>query len=347
MASQAHSTAHDVLVIGAGVAGLECARTLAAGGRRVLVVERARGVGGRCATRRFEDQPVDFGPLVLHGSDAAFVNAVTSVPGVTTLEGWPYRVEGRGAPCQPASLSPGERRFAFAEGLAAFPKHLALGLNVKLSTQVLRLSVGEHTIRVHTEAGEVLEALDVVVALALEQSRELLSTMPQSAEVAGAVGLLGMFTSVPSLTVIAGYGLELPTPAWDVQYPEDSASLQSIAHDSAKRRAPRARVLVFQARPRWSRQRLEVPAQTWAAELLAEAAGLVGAWVAQPVFTSAHRWSHARVERGNELAQPITVRLSRGQRLGLAGDLFAPGGGVQAAWSAGRTLAERLLKENP
>ena len=223
----------------------------------------------------------------------------------------------------------------------------AQGLTVKLSTQVLRLSVGAQTIGVHTDAGEVLEARDVVVALALEQSRKLLSTMPQSEEVAGAGGLLGLFTSVPSLTLIAGYGLETPTPAWDVQYPEDNQCLQLIAHDSAKRPAPRARVLVFQARPRWSRQRLEAPAETWAAELLAEAAGLAGAWVEKPDFTSAHRWSYARVERGSELAQPITLRLSSGQRVGLAGDLFAPGGGVQAAWSAGRSLAQRLLKENP
>ncbi|MDP1824454.1 MAG: FAD-dependent oxidoreductase [Archangium sp.] len=347
MSSQVSVTTPEVIVIGAGVAGLECARTLAAGGRRVLVVDRARGVGGRCATRRFEQQPVDFGPLFLHGSDAAFLAAIASVPGVTPLADWPHRVEGRGAPCQPASFNPGERRFAFAEGLAAFPRHLAQGLTVKLSTRVVRLSAGERTFLVHTEAGEVLEASDVVVALALEQSRALLGTLPQTPEVAGALGLLGMFASVPSLTLIAGYGLETPAPAWDVQYPEDSDCLQLIANDSAKRKAPRARVLVLQARPRWSRQRLELPAETWAAELLAEAAGRVGAWAAQPLFSAPHRWSYARVERGSELAQPLSLSLPGGQRLGLAGDLFAPGGGVQAAWLSGNHLAQRLLQENP
>lgn len=343
MPAQLGRTTHEVIVIGAGVAGLECARTLAACGRRVLVVDRARGVGGRCATRRFDDQPVDFGPIFLHGSDAAFLAALTSVPGVTALEDWPHRVDGRGAPCQPASFSPGERRFAFAEGLAAFPRHLAQGLTVKLSTRVLRLSVGERTLEVHTEAGEVLEARDVVVALALEQSRQLLSSLPPIEEVAGAVALLGLFSSVPCLMLIAGYGLQTPAPEWDVQYPEDSPALQLIAHDSAKRKSPRAKVLMLQARPRWSRQRLEVPAATWATELLAEAAGRVGAWAAQPLFTSPHRWSYARVDRGSELAQPLSLCLPGGQRLGLAGDLFAPGGGVQAAWLSGRRLAERLL----
>jgi renalase len=336
---------NDTIVIGAGVAGLECARTLSAAGRQVLVIDRARGVGGRCATRRFEGQPVDFGPLFLHGRDPAFLAELAQVQGVTRLPGWPRRIEGRGAPCQPSSFDDQEQRFAFAEGLAAFPRHLAQGLTMQLSTRVLRLSEGDGTLKVHTEAGEVLEAKEVVIALALEQSRSLLATVPQTPQVASALGLLSMFSSVPSLALIAGYGLETPTPTWDVQYPEDSDSLLLIAHDSAKREAPRARVLVFQARPRWSRQRLEVPPETWAAELLEEAARRLGAWAGQPLFTSPHRWSYARVDRGSELAGPLSFTLPGGRQLGLAGDLFSPGGGVQAAWLSGRRLAQRLLQE--
>ncbi|HYD41115.1 MAG TPA: NAD(P)-binding protein, partial [Anaeromyxobacter sp.] len=47
-----------VLVVGAGVAGLSCARVLATAGRSAPVLDRARGVGGRCATRRVDDHPM-------------------------------------------------------------------------------------------------------------------------------------------------------------------------------------------------------------------------------------------------------------------------------------------------
>ena len=38
-------------VIGAGMAGIACARTLVQAGHRVTVFEKSRGLGGRMATR--------------------------------------------------------------------------------------------------------------------------------------------------------------------------------------------------------------------------------------------------------------------------------------------------------
>ena len=44
---------YDACIIGAGAEGLSCAATLAARGRRVIVVERGPAPGGRCVTRSF------------------------------------------------------------------------------------------------------------------------------------------------------------------------------------------------------------------------------------------------------------------------------------------------------
>lgn len=51
------SSAH-IAIVGAGIAGLACARVLADAGHRVTVYEKSRGVGGRMSTRR---------ELVVHG----------------------------------------------------------------------------------------------------------------------------------------------------------------------------------------------------------------------------------------------------------------------------------------
>ena len=44
----------SIAVIGAGVAGAVCARALQQAGHRVQVFDKARGPGGRLATRRLE-----------------------------------------------------------------------------------------------------------------------------------------------------------------------------------------------------------------------------------------------------------------------------------------------------
>jgi phytoene dehydrogenase-like protein len=51
----------DCIVVGAGLAGLACARALDAAGRRVLVVEAADRVGGRVATDEVEGFRIDRG----------------------------------------------------------------------------------------------------------------------------------------------------------------------------------------------------------------------------------------------------------------------------------------------
>ena len=333
----------DTIVVGAGVAGLRCAGQLHRAGREVLVLERAHDIGGRCATRRFEGQPVDFGPMFIHGQHPGFLAALEQVAGAGPIRDWPRQVQGGGPPCQPGALDLAVRRIAFAEGLKAFPRQLAQGLEIRLETRVTALQPVTGGFALHTADGPLLTCRNLVLALALEQSRRLLQTLPAGPELAGIEALLGLFASVPSLTVIAGYPLDRPAPAWDILYPDDSEILQLVAQDSTKRPAPRFLTLVAQARPKWSRQRLETPPDQWSAAILAALGERLGSWAGQPLWSHPHRWRHARADATGELAQPVQITFPEGQRLGLTGDVFAPGGGVQAAWLSGSRMAERLL----
>jgi len=331
------SSSYDLLVVGAGIAGLSCAQRATELGLRPLVLERSRGLGGRCATRRVEGQPVDHGLTFLHGSDPAFLEALDAVE-ATPLPGWPERVRGRGTPCHPATQSPRDRKIAYAEGLSSFPKHLARGLAIDRETPVERLSAGNEA-AVVLESGKRVAAPLVALTLPCEQARALLhSAGAGSAELAAIARLLDMMGTLPCCTVLAGYPLDVEEPVFDLWYPEDSTTIQVISHDSAKRAAPRFRVLVIQAHARWSRQRLEHAAESWAGELLDEAARLVGAWAGRPAWSQAHLWRYGRTETAGDLVTPVVLPGG----IGLAGELFHTGGGAQAAYLSGRTLAERL-----
>lgn len=332
-----------MVIVGAGIAGLSCARALVARGKDVLVLDRARGVGGRCATRRFEEQPVDFGVAFLHGRDPAFLEALAAVD-ATPLPGWPAEIHGAGRPCQPEAFSPDERRLAFAEGVNVFPRHLARGLHVRTDARVTSASFDGGAVHLAIEGAAPIVARTVVFALAGEQTAQLLSSMDDDRrELAAARALLGMVAAQPCLTLIAGYPLDAPVPTWHVSYPEASKVVQILAHDSSKRARKAFHAMVIQAHPRWSRAHIED--EGWPAAILAEAGRLLGPWATAPRFTQAHRWRYARTDRGAELSGPLLLHLPGGARLGFAGELFAPGGGIEAAWLSGRRLATRIEEE--
>ena len=333
----------EVLVIGAGVSGLSCARTLAEAGRRVAVLDRARGVGGRCSTHRLLGMPFDQGVSFLHGRDPEFLAEVrASAP--RRIEGWPRVVRGTGRPCQPEAFRAGEQRIAIVDGVTAFPRHLARELAVRLDVRVERLDLSGSLPGAVLEGGESVRARQLILALAPEQVLHLLGGVAELPRpLAGIRALLETSSSEPSLSLCAAYPEGTPVPAWDAWYPEDSRILQYLGHESGKRESPPFLGMVLQAQPAWSRRNLDDPG--WPEALLAEAARVAGAWAGRPSATHAHRWRYARSDLAAELSGPVLVRLPSGGSLGICGDRFAPGGGVEAAWISGRNLGRRVAAE--
>lgn len=335
----------DVVCVGAGIAGITCARDLAARGARVVVLERAAGVGGRCATRRVEGQPVDHGLIFLHGADPRFLAAVREVDDAQARS-WPTRIDGRGLPCHPAAFTEGQCCIAFAEGLSAFPKHLARGLDIRLRTKVRSVEPEGTRWRAVAEDGAVFEGRHLVIALPVESVVALVAASPASAEVLRRIGgLLSLVGTVPCLTTIAGYPEQLPEPPWHVAYPEGCGVLQLISHDSSKRVDPRWRVLVLQARPGWSSTHRDSEPSTWSASMLEAAARRAGDWILRPSWVQAHRWRHARIDPGESLVAPLVVPCPPAGLLGVAGEAFDAAGGAEGAFLSGLALARALGAE--
>ena len=114
-----------------------------------------------------------------------------------------------------------------------------------------------------------------------------------------------------------------------------------IGNESARGGGGKGLCLVCQARPRWSREMFDQPKEHWSYELLRHAARRLGPWVQNPQEIHAHRWRYGRLDFSNELASALSIRIG-GRHIWLAGDLFSPGGGIQAAWSSGDSVGARL-----
>lgn len=77
----------DVIVVGAGIAGLAAARGLAEGGRRVVLLEAAKRVGGRVRTVRLagSELPVEVGAEFVHGRPPELLQLIGEA-GLTLFE---------------------------------------------------------------------------------------------------------------------------------------------------------------------------------------------------------------------------------------------------------------------
>ena len=76
----------DVIVVGAGIAGLAAARALVDAGWRVVVVEASPRVGGRLRTDRSLDIAFDMGASWIHGTDGNPVTALAAAADAPTTE---------------------------------------------------------------------------------------------------------------------------------------------------------------------------------------------------------------------------------------------------------------------
>ena len=95
-------SACDVLVIGAGAAGLAAAAELARSGLSVLLVEARDRVGGRCFTRRLPGVPVpvELGAEFIHGRPAATMSLLkqAGIPAVDSTRTQLVAFEGKLTP---------------------------------------------------------------------------------------------------------------------------------------------------------------------------------------------------------------------------------------------------------
>src|ERR1700722_16446429 len=89
----------EVLIIGAGVAGLTAARDLTAARVRVLVLEARDRLGGRVMTHHTSDGPVELGAGFVHGT-------VEETLRVARGAALPLRETDRGAPRVKERASP-------------------------------------------------------------------------------------------------------------------------------------------------------------------------------------------------------------------------------------------------
>lgn len=328
-----HST---IAVIGAGIAGLTCARRLTQAGRTVRVFEKSRGPGGRIATRRVETDGVraqfDHGAQYFTAREIAFRAQVDQWIAQGAVARWDGPIvklsHGRAADLGR------EPRYVGAPAMNALPKLAAEGLDVTPSTPIERIEPGargEWT--VHASDGAVFGPFDaVIVATPAEQAAPLLSPVePVFAAQAKAA------RTAPCWAALFSFA-EAPAHTFEAARFSDHPVLDWAAHDSMKPGRARANSCwVVHARADWTRANVELPTEA-AVQLMHAAFASQFPDLPPPLIAQAHRWRFAQVE----IPAGSAFGWNGARGIGVCGD-WRLGARIELAWRSGHDLAQAVL----
>jgi predicted NAD/FAD-dependent oxidoreductase len=127
-------------IVGAGIAGLACARELAASGFDVTVFDKGRGLGGRTATRRAEPNlRFDHGAQFFTADDPRFQEMMADWLEREVVAEWTgkiVRLENSRPENKIVIDSPLQPRYVGMPGMSAIAVDLAVGLCVRTGTQM-------------------------------------------------------------------------------------------------------------------------------------------------------------------------------------------------------------------
>ncbi|WP_309683740.1 FAD-dependent oxidoreductase [Polaromonas sp.] len=319
-----------IAVVGAGIAGIACARTLVQAGHRVTVFEKSSGAGGRMATRDSEFGGFDHGTQYFTVRDARFEKALATASGL--VRPWSantVRILDELGRVVASALPSREAHWVASPGMNALVRQwaqpLAAAGSLVLDTEVSRIE----TDRLHPQrwqlqtegpgtGGRVHSGFDaVVLALPAAQAHALLLSSQQGKallpELAG-VSVAPCWTLMLAFPQAMQPTLSHLGPQWNAAR-STHHRIAWLARESSKPGRGQIERWTVQASPAWSQRHLEDDAERVKAKLL-KAFTEVTDIRAQPPHAVVHRWRHAQTME--PLGKPFAWNAK--SRIGACGD---------------------------
>jgi renalase len=328
-----------IAIIGAGIAGLTCARQLQAQGHSLVVYEKDSDVGGRMRTRHTELGGFDHGAQYFTADSDRFAKAVAA----WQRAGWVRPWRGKLAMLDKGVAKEAGRakqRFVGVPGMADLAQQLAQGVDIRSEQLITRIEryrdqwllvVQADTVPIEASAGP-FDA--VLLAVPADSAIPLLQAAPdfaQQAEDARLGPCWALMLGFPESLGLAYVG------AWVV----DGTRLKWIAHDASKPQRRPGEHWVGHASVEWSIEHLQDEPERVKEKMLKAFHDATGSRM-QPVFADVCRWRYALA--GKPL--PHAFLWDAQLRIGACGDWFAAGldggGRVENAYLSGLALAELI-----
>ena len=317
---------HRIAVVGAGIAGLTCARRLADAGYAPVVFDKSRGIGGRIATRRTaEGLRFDHGAQYATARGDAFSLVLRNAESEGHAAPWPAAAHPDGAPATP---------YVGVPGMSSLVKPLAAGLEIHTARTLTSLTSPGRGWRLTfaEEDAPSIEADCIALCLPAPQVSPLIRGFREHQAEIEEVSI------APCWTLMVTFEHPLAGLA-DVAQTGSDGPIHWIARAGSKPGRPQSQAnYVIHAGPDWSRTHLERGQDDICIRMLEALAAHLGGALPPILHAVSHRWRYARTEKA--LGRPF-MEIEPGS-LFAAGD-WCLGARIEAGHDSGAALADRIL----
>ncbi|WP_049630184.1 NAD(P)/FAD-dependent oxidoreductase [Cellvibrio sp. pealriver] len=325
----------DVVVIGAGMAGITAAARLRSAGWSVCVLEKSHNPGGRMATRDKPEGCWDHGAQYFTAKSVEFRAQVQQWLAEGSVAQWKSPIAVWDG--EQLSASRSRERFIGMPRMKSPLLDMAEGLHIVYNALVTQIT--------HRADDWIIEAANsvwcahrVIIALPAPQTRALLPTGSEAYLVANSVEMEPCL----ALMVQASKPLGLPFAAAFV----NEGILGWVAHNNRKPGRAAGEHYLLHATAEWSRLHLDASPEWVQSAMLAEFNRLLAHWLPGNKIPGVypryfHRWRFAKAPSSTAHLKSVWPELG----LALAGDWLGDGR-IEAAYCSGLAAANALLNES-
>jgi predicted NAD/FAD-dependent oxidoreductase len=342
------AVSRHIAVIGAGLAGIACARTLVRAGHRVTLIEKSDGLGGRMASRETPSGRFDHGVQYFTVRDPRFAQALETT--AAPCRRWStnaVRVLDASGNLAEAALPTRESHWVAVPGMNALAAHWgqplvaagAVELNTR-ATRIARDALDAARWQIDTagpdDSTHVYSGFDaVLLAIPSPQAAALLQQSGLAPDLAGQIASIEV---APCWTLMLAFP-QAVAPSVTHIGPQWNAALSThhriawLARESSKPARSAVERWTVQASAAWSSEHLEDDPARVQAKLLKAFAEVTGIR-AEPGHADVFRWRYAKTQR--PLGQ--SHLWDAGSGIGICGD-WCLGHRVENAFVSGLELA--------
>ncbi len=315
-----------IAVVGAGLAGLACARVLRRAGAYVEIFEQDRIIGGRMATTRIGTVPYDHGAQYVTARSAQFRAFIGELCSSGYAAPWkPSTLQGEGG-CQM------QQWYVGTPGMSSIVRPLAESVRIHTSRRVHTVNRIDKAWQIWFDDETVVGPFAAVaVAVPAPQARLLLGRVEEVSDALQRVRMSSCWSLLVRLE-------QRILPSQDV-FSDMSDVIRWIARNNAKPgRPPKGDAIVVHASPQWSRMTEDTEPEAIAEELWSEVCHVLSLPPVRPSQMTAHLWRNGLVEQSLGETYIYSSQLN----VGVAGD-WCLGRLSEHAFESGTALGRAII----